>query len=86
MQKNKSKKAVALFDVIQSLDEVELAHHLEHHGAEQGKTVRALVQVDLAGEATKFGLEEKLQTIPLAVLREQVTLVVAAMARGFAQR
>jgi len=69
LQKNKSKKAVALFDVIQSLDEVELAHHLEHYGAEQGKTVSALVQVDLAGEATKFGLEEKLVLPALENLR-----------------
>ena len=69
LQKNKSKKAVTLFDVIQSLDEVELAHHLEHYGAEQGKTVSALVQVDLAGEATKFGLEEKLVLPALENLR-----------------
>ena len=69
LQKNKSKKAVALFDVIQSLDEVELAHHLEHYGAEQRKTVRALVQVDLAGESTKFGLPEKLLLTALENLR-----------------
>jgi len=29
-----------------------------------------------------LGLEEKLQSIPLAVLREQVTFLVKAMARG----
>jgi AcrR family transcriptional regulator len=32
-----------------------------------------------------IGLEEKLQHLPLAVLREQVTLMVEAMARGLAQ-
>jgi len=79
LQKNKSKKAVALFDVIQSLDEVELAHHLEHHGAEQGKTVRALVQVDLAGEATKFGLEEKLLLTALESLRGFKSLQVQGL-------
>ena len=31
-----------------------------------------------------LGLEEKLQLIPLAVLREQVTLLVAAMGKGLA--
>ena len=69
LQKNKSKKAVGLFDLIQSLDEVDLAHHLEHYGAEQAKTVRALVQVDLAREATKFGLPEKLLLPALENLR-----------------
>ncbi len=76
LQRNKSKKAVALFDVIQSLDEVELARHLEHHGAEQGKTVRALMQVDLAGEATKFGLEEELLLPALENLRGLKSLQV----------
>ena len=32
-----------------------------------------------------IGLEEKLQSIPLAVLREQVTVMVEAIARGLAQ-
>ena len=32
-----------------------------------------------------LGLEEKLQLIPLPVLREQVTLLVAAMGKGLAQ-
>jgi pyridoxal phosphate enzyme (YggS family) len=58
LQKNKAKKAVATFDMVQSIDELELARDLERHAAEQGKVVRALVQVDLAGEETKFGLGE----------------------------
>jgi AcrR family transcriptional regulator len=33
-----------------------------------------------------LGLEEKLQLIPLPVLREQVTLMVEAMAKGLAQQ
>ena len=32
-----------------------------------------------------IGLEEKLQSIPLPVLREQVTVMVEAMAHGLAQ-
>jgi len=58
LQSNKSRKAVALFDVLESLDSVELARHLEHYAAERGRVVRALVQVDLAGEAAKSGLPE----------------------------
>jgi PLP dependent protein len=69
LQKNKSKKAVALFDVIQSLDEVELAHHVEHYAAQQNKVIPAFVQVDLAGEETKFGFDEKLLFPALENLR-----------------
>ena len=69
LQKNKSKKAVALFDVIQSLDEVDLAHHVEHYAAQQKKVIQAFVQVDLAGEETKFGFDEKLLFPALENLR-----------------
>jgi len=69
LQKNKSKKAVSLFDVIQSLDEVELAQHVEHYAAQQKKVIQAFVQVDLAGEETKFGFDEKLLFPALENLR-----------------
>jgi pyridoxal phosphate enzyme (YggS family) len=59
LQRNKARKAVALFDRIHSLEGVELAHRLEHAAAEQGRVLSTLVQVDLAGEATKFGLDEE---------------------------
>lgn len=58
LQGNKARKAVGLFDVIQSVDSIELGHRLERLGAELGRTVDVLVQVDLAGEQSKFGLDE----------------------------
>ena len=58
LQANKARKAVSLFERIHSLDDVALALRLEKAAAEQGRRVRALVQVDLAGEASKFGLDE----------------------------
>lgn len=58
LQSNKARKAVPLFDLIHSVDDVVLGRRLERIGAEGGRTVRALVQVDLAGEATKSGLDE----------------------------
>jgi hypothetical protein len=58
LQSNKARKAAVLFDRIHSLDGVELARRLEHAAAEHGRVLSALVQVDLAGEATKFGLDE----------------------------
>jgi len=58
LQANKAKPAVALFEIIHSLDSPALAERLDRLAAERGKIQRALVQVDLAGEATKFGLPE----------------------------
>jgi pyridoxal phosphate enzyme (YggS family) len=58
LQSNKARKAGALFDWIQSLDGTPLARRLNDAGVERGRPVRVLVQVDLAGEETKFGLPE----------------------------
>jgi pyridoxal phosphate enzyme (YggS family) len=58
LQGNKARKAAPLFDRIHSVDSVELAGRLERIGAELGHPIRVLAQVDLAGEASKFGLDE----------------------------
>jgi hypothetical protein len=58
LQSNKVRRAAALFSVVQSVDSLELAERLARFGAEAGRPVRGLVQVDLAGEETKFGLPE----------------------------
>ncbi len=59
LQKNKVRKAVALFDRIHSLDSVELGHKIDRAAEELGKELPVLIQVDLASEPTKFGLPEK---------------------------
>lgn len=59
LQANKARKAVHLFDVIQSLDSLELAERLERICGEEGRDgLSVFVQVDLAGEATKSGVAE----------------------------
>jgi pyridoxal phosphate enzyme (YggS family) len=59
LQANKARKAVKLFDVIHSLDSVELAERLERICKEEGKDkLEVLAQVDLAGEETKAGIPE----------------------------
>jgi hypothetical protein len=69
LQSNKARKAVALFDLVHSLDDADLGRRLERIGAETGRTVRVLVQVDLAGEPTKSGLDEAHLMPALEVLR-----------------
>jgi pyridoxal phosphate enzyme (YggS family) len=56
LQRNKAKAAVAIFDVIQSLDSLALARTLDKEGAKRSVPVRALVEVNLGGEASKSGI------------------------------
>ena len=59
LQSNKARKAVELFDVIHSVDSLELARRLERICIEQRRDrMSVFVQVDLAAEATKSGVPE----------------------------
>ncbi len=55
LQKNKVRDAVRLFDVIESVDSLELAQLLEREAAEQGRKLRIYAQVNVSGESSKFG-------------------------------
>ena len=69
LQANKAKKAGALFDLVHSVDDAALGARLDRSAAEAGRVLPVLVQVDLAGEATKFGLEESSLLSTLESLR-----------------
>ena len=69
LQSNKARRAAALFGLVQSIDSVEIGERLARAGDESGRPVRGLVQVDLAGEASKFGLPEAELLPALAALR-----------------
>jgi pyridoxal phosphate enzyme (YggS family) len=59
LQSNKARRAVQLFDVIQSLDSIELAKRLERICIEDGRSeLPVFIEVDLAGEETKTGIAE----------------------------
>jgi len=58
LQSNKAKKAAATFDVIQSIDSVDLVRKIDASAAALGRTITLLAQADLAGEATKHGARE----------------------------
>lgn len=57
LQSNKARKAAAPFACIHTVDSVELLEKLDAAAVEQGASPEVLVQVDLAGEATKFGAQ-----------------------------
>jgi pyridoxal phosphate enzyme (YggS family) len=65
LQKNKARKAVELFDVIQTVDGAELGAELSRRGAALQRVVRVLVEVNLADEPTKSGVrpERLAQTV-----------------------
>ena len=60
LQANKARRAVNLFDVIHSLDSIDLASRLDRLCVEEGRDkLPVLIQVDLGHEETKSGVEEK---------------------------
>ncbi|HEX9749721.1 MAG TPA: YggS family pyridoxal phosphate-dependent enzyme [candidate division Zixibacteria bacterium] len=55
LQTNKTRDAVALFDLIQSVDRGELADAIEHRSDAAGKTQDVLIEVNTTGERQKSG-------------------------------
>jgi len=58
LQTNKANKAGGRFDVIQSVDSPQLLAKLDEAAGAAGHQLDVLVQVDMAGEATKHGAVE----------------------------
>lgn len=58
LQKNKAKYAVKLFDMIQTVDSIDLASELNRLAEKAGKIQRVLVQVKLSEEESKHGVDE----------------------------
>ena len=64
LQSNKCRDAVALFSMIQSVDSLALAQELNQQCEKAAKTMPILLEVNVAGEASKFGYR------PAALLAE----------------
>lgn len=58
LQKNKAKAAVEIFDLIHSIDSMELLSAVDRYAKEQGKVQRVLIEVKLSPEETKHGVSE----------------------------
>ena len=58
LQSNKAKKAGPAFAAIHSVDSIDLVRRLDAAAVERGARPDLYVQVDLAGETTKFGAPE----------------------------
>ena len=69
LQKNKTRTAVQLFDLIHSVDSISLAEEINKQAQNTGKKQRVLIQVKLSGEAAKHGVLEK----DLTALHAEIT-------------
>jgi hypothetical protein len=56
LQKNKVKKAVAIFDMIQTVDSVPIAREIDETCAQAGKTMPVLIEVNSGREDQKWGV------------------------------
>jgi pyridoxal phosphate enzyme (YggS family) len=55
LQSNKCRDAVAWFEMIQSVDSLSLAQEISKRSEQAAKTMPVLLEVNVAGEASKFG-------------------------------
>lgn len=60
LQTNKVKKAVSLFDTIDTIDQLQTAVAVNKYSGELGKRPRVLIQVNTSGEAQKSGIASDL--------------------------
>ncbi len=56
LQRNKAGRAVELFDRVHSVDDAELAEALSRRAVAAGRTLPVMVEVNVSGEASKFGV------------------------------
>jgi pyridoxal phosphate enzyme (YggS family) len=79
LQSNKTKEAVALFDVIQSLDREKLAHALAAEIAKQDRRPTLFVQVNTGEEPQKAGIAPRETDAFVALCRQQLKLNITGL-------
>jgi len=57
LQTNKAKDAVEWFDVVESVDRLELAQELQKRAEAAGKNLKVLLEVNVGGEVAKHGAQ-----------------------------
>ena len=70
LQKNKAAQAAALFDFIDSIDNIETAQMLDLHAQKLRKTIRVLVQIKLTHRSTQSGVSLEQAPVLVAQLRQ----------------
>jgi len=79
LQTNKVKEAVALFDVIQTVDREKLARALTAEMARQGKQLRLHVQVNIGEEPQKAGVPPREADAFIRLCRDELRLAIEGL-------
>ena len=74
LQKNKIRQALPVFELLHSIDSLELARDVQRIADEDAQRPRVLLEVNVAGEASKFGFKP-------AALEAQLETLIAEMPR-----
>lgn len=74
LQKNKMRQALPLFEMLESIDSLELAREAQRVSDEDGQRPRVLLEVNVAGEGSKFGFKP-------AALEAELEILIAEMPR-----
>ncbi len=76
LQRNKVARAAALFDVVQTIDRLEIGAALARHAVDRSVVLSVMVEVNLAAEPTKSGVAPTVLPELLAALRREPALSV----------
>src|SRR6266516_1294759 len=82
LQSNKARDAVELFEMIQSVDSLQLAEEINQRAEQAAKRMPVLLEVNVAGEASKFGCSperlladlQKLSVLPRVEIQKLMTV------------
>ena len=83
LQKNKVKKAVRIFDMIETVDSVEIAREIDKRCAQIGKIMPVLIEINSGREEQKAGIfPEKAEHLVREISTYQNIKVVGLMTMG----
>ncbi|MBC7475849.1 MAG: YggS family pyridoxal phosphate-dependent enzyme [Candidatus Sericytochromatia bacterium] len=77
LQTNKVKKAVEIFDLIHSVDRINLAEEIDKEAKKLGKKQKVLLQVNTSGEESKagFSIDDLIELLPKIVQMNNLDIV-----------
>jgi PLP dependent protein len=70
LQSNKCRDAVHFFEMIESVDSLDLAREIDKWALKAAKTIPILLEVNVAGEASKFGYKPEALLAELAAIND----------------
>ncbi|MBQ6737958.1 MAG: YggS family pyridoxal phosphate-dependent enzyme [Synergistaceae bacterium] len=79
LQNNKVRKAVEIFDYIDSVDSVELALRINRVAGEFNKIIPVLIEVNTSGEASKTGINPEKFSELLDTVAQQENLILQGL-------